>query len=132
MSASEEFKQKIQAGEIFEALTLAMSEATELEVTTWVSKIPWEDSQPQPGDYLRTRINLVGGEIENEIGSKFIENEGSNAILDLHLHQVKEGHQTVLNNLESLQKMFVVLTSILQELPQNSARSLPEDGYHGN
>lgn len=132
MSASEEFKQKIQAGEIFEALTLAMSEATELEVTTWVSKIPGEDSQPQPGDYLRTRINLVGGEIENEIGSKFIEKEGSNPILDLHLQQVKEGHQTVLNNLESLQKMFVVLTSILYELPQNSPRSLPEDGYHGN
>ena len=127
MSATEEFKQKILAGEIFEALTLAMSEATELEVTTWVSKTPGDDQQPQPGDYLRTRVNLVGGEIENEIGSRFVNSEVDKELLELHLQQVKEGHQTVLNNLESLQKMFVVLTSILSDLPQTSPKSLSQE-----
>ena len=51
MKASEEFRAKMQAGEIFEALTLAISEAVELKITTWVAtaEANSDEDGSQPG-----------------------------------------------------------------------------------
>lgn len=120
MTAIEEFKAKIKAGEMFEALTLAMSEAIELNITTWVSSsnLDFPEDEPQPGYRLRTSINLIDCKMENEIGSEFLGNSDYEKIQQLHLEQVKQGREILLRNLESLQKMFVILTETLSELPK--------------
>ena len=120
MAASDDFKEKLKAGKIVDALTLALTQAIELEVTTWVSSE--EANQPQPGHYLRTRMNIVDGKIENEVGSEFIGNGSYTDLQKFHLEQLKEGQQITQRNLESLQKLFVVLTSTLSQLPQSSRR----------
>ncbi len=72
MAASDDFKEQLKAGKIVEALALALSEAIELQVTTWVSSD--QETDIKPGQRLRTRINLLEGDIENEIGKQFIGN----------------------------------------------------------
>ena len=69
MTPLEEFQTKVKAGEIFEALAIAMSEAIELEITTSItlttdrqSESAWDRSAQ-----MQTRINLIEGKIENEI-----------------------------------------------------------------
>jgi hypothetical protein len=132
VAAIDEFKDKLRSGEIFEALTIAMSEAIELKVTTWISSAESpptsqdfyangtlkEDLQPSKGSCLSTRINLVDGEIENEIGSEFIGNEAYAELQKFHLEQVKEGREILLKNIESLQKIFVVMTNTMSQLPR--------------
>jgi hypothetical protein len=138
VAAIDEFKDKLRSGEIFEALTIAMSEAIELKVTTWVSSAESpptvqdfyangtlkEDLQPPAGSCLRTRINLVDGEVENEIGSEFIGNEAYAELQEFHLEQVKEGREILLKNIESLQKIFVVMTNTMSQLPRLEAREI--------
>jgi len=36
MATSDDFKEKLKAGKIVDALTLALGESVELEITTWV------------------------------------------------------------------------------------------------
>lgn len=124
MTAIDEFKEKLKAGELFDALTIAMSEAIELKVTTWVSSSESESEEPQAGNCLRTRINLVDGAVENEIGSEFIGNEAYRELQQFHLEQVREGREILLKNLESLQKMFVVLSNTMSQLPQTPVKQL--------
>ena len=127
MAASEEFKAKIKAGEIFEALTLAMSEAIELEITTWVGE-EGDTNSPngsEPGKRMQTRINLVEGKMENEVGSEFIGNGPYQELQEFHQTQVKQGRQMILDNLESLQKMFVVLSNTLWDLPEGQTLEKP-------
>ncbi len=127
MAANEEFKGKIKAGEIFEALTLAMSEAIELEITTWVGK-EGDTTSPdgsEPGKRMRTRMNLVEGTIENEVGSEFIGNGPYQELQEFHQTQVKLGMQMILDNLESLQKMFIVLSNTPWDLPQGQTLEKP-------
>jgi hypothetical protein len=119
MTAMEEFREKIRAGAIFDALTLAMSEAIELKITTWVagSDTDIPDEASQPGYRLRTRMNLVSGEVENEIGSEFMNNPAYADLQKLHLEQVQQGREVLIKNLESLQAMFAIFNDTLADLP---------------
>jgi len=122
MNVSEEFKEQLKSGKIVEALTLALGEATELEITTWVSSADSENKTPhlegpKPGYRMRTKINLVEGDIENEVGTQFIGNGPYTELREFHLEQVQEGRQIVQQNLACLQQIFVVLTSTLSQLP---------------
>lgn len=129
MGVSDDFKQQLKAGKIVEALTLALSEAIELEITTWVSSAEPENSallnpnQPQPGHSMRTRINIVDGDIENEIGSLFIGSGPYAELQQFHLDQVQEGRQIIQQNLDNLQQLFNVLSTTLAELPSSRLRS---------
>lgn len=126
MGVSNDFKQQLKAGKIVEALTLALSEAIELEITTWVSSAESENStplnpdQPQPGHRMRTRINIVDGDIENEMGSLFIGSGPYAELQQFHLEQVQESRQIIQQNLDNLQQLFNVLTTTLSELPSAS------------
>lgn len=126
MTAMEEFRQKIQAGQMFEALTLAMSEAIELEITTWVASSEIDSvDESQPGYRLHTRINLVDGEVDNEIGSEFLQNPAYSELKQMHLEQVQQGRETLLKNLASLQKMFTIVNDTFSEIPQEQSPQLP-------
>lgn len=126
MTAMEEFKDKIQAGEFFDALTLAMSESVELQITTWITSEEIDDSsaQSQPGNRLRTRINLIDGEIDNEIGSEFINNPGYADLQKLHLEQVQQSRETMIRNLESLQAMFTIFNNTFTPTPESFPQQL--------
>ena len=129
MAISDDFKEKLKAGKIVDALTLALGEAVELEITTWVSssnlevKTSVEGEKPPADCRIRTRINIVEGEIDNEVGSKFIGNGPYTELRQFHIEQVQEGRQTIQQNLENLEQLFTVLTSTLSRLPQASQRS---------
>lgn len=123
MSASDEFKQKLKNGEIAEALTMALGEAVDLEITTWVSSENSPPTGPQPGTCMRTHMNLVDSTIENEVGTQFIGNGPYRELRDFHLAQVHEGRQILQQNLESLQQVFTILASTMPRLaPENPPR----------
>ena len=129
MGVSNEFKAQLKAGKIVEALTLALSEAIELEITTWVSSANSDTSpgvrtdQPLAGHSMRTRINIVDGDIENEVGSEFLNSGPYNELREFHLQQVHEGREIIQENLANLQQLFTVLTNTLSEIPGSRSRS---------
>lgn len=126
MAASNEFRQYLKEGKVVDALTLALGEAIELEITTWVSTDESiATSEPSPGSRMRTRINLVDGDINNEVGSQFIGSGPYTELRDFHLQQVQEGRDIIKQNLESLQQMFVLLARTVERLPKNSRQALP-------
>ncbi|GAB4541711.1 MAG: hypothetical protein Tsb0014_33860 [Pleurocapsa sp.] len=128
MTASEEFKKALRAGKLSEAFLLAMSKAPELHITTWIaspqanSQVEKDTPQPEAGNYLRTHINLIEGKIENEIGEKLI-GDRNPEIHQFHLQQVTQGHQTIQQNLESLQKMFHLMTAFQNQQQGNGSQA---------
>jgi hypothetical protein len=80
MISSQEFQQALQAGKIHEALALLVRDAVEIDVTTRLA----EDSVSSQNsrEYLRTKINLLTGTVENEVGTDVIAD--SNRYLKLH------------------------------------------------
>ncbi|HEY9669201.1 MAG TPA: hypothetical protein V6C91_20485 [Coleofasciculaceae cyanobacterium] len=128
MATSDEFKQQLKAGKIVDALTLALGEAVELEITTWVSSANNSDAQSSEADQpsadsrMRTRMNIVDGAIDNEVGSRFIGNGPYTELRQFHMEQVYQGRQIIQQNLENLQQLFTVLTTTLTQMPQASHR----------
>ena len=137
MTALEEFRDKIASGQVFDALTLAMSEAIELDITTWVASNDTDGTSDgtedscQPGYRMRTRINIVDGEIENEIGREFATNPAYVELQKLHLEQVQQGREILLNNLVSLQAILAAFSDTMSEMSEkkllDSPKSLIED-----
>ena len=105
MAASDDFKQKLKAGKIVEALSTALSEAIELEITTWVATDS-DREQPEPGSRMQTRINIVDGDITNEIGNQFLDTGPYSELRQFHLEQVQQSREIIQDNLKSLQKLF--------------------------
>lgn len=129
MATSDDFKAQLKAGKIIDALTLALGEAVELEITTWVSssknsdeKTGSEADKPAADCRMRTRMNIVDGAIDNEVGSRFIGNGPYTELREFHMEQVQQGREIIQQNLENLQHLFTVLTSTLSQLPQASHR----------
>lgn len=117
MTSSEDFKQAIRSGNISEAFLVAMSNAPELHITTKIITAEGQevDSELVESDnYLRTHINLIENKIDNEIGEKLTGDRYSE-IKQFHIEQVTQGHQTIQQNLISLQKMFQLMSSFQQQ-----------------
>ena len=118
MTSSEDFKQAIRTGNINEAFIVAMSNAPELSITTKIvtnqGKHETNRDESPTDNYLRTHINLIEGKIENEIGEKLTEDRYSE-IQQFHIRQVAQGHQTIQQNLISLQKMFQLMSAFQQQ-----------------
>lgn len=110
MASSDDFRQLLKAGNLTEALALAFSEAVDLTITTWVATANDVDTgQAKSGHRLRTRINLIEGDIENEIGDQFLGTGPYRELRQFHLEQVAQGNTIIQNNLKSLQTLFEVL-----------------------
>jgi hypothetical protein len=114
MTSSKEFKQAIREGRLNDAFVIAMGNAPELHITTWIASPEDDRAKPRGGDCLRTHVNLVEGEIINEIGEQLIGDDLYGTLQQFHLEQVTQGHQTMSENLQSLQQMFRLL-AILQK-----------------
>ena len=118
---SEDFKQALRAGNLSQAFLLAMSKAPELHITTWIASPQDRPAQPQPDKTLRTHINLVEGKIDNEIGEQLLSDRYPE-IQQFHHQQVTQGHQTIQQNLQSLQQMFRLMATF-QKQQQNPSQS---------
>ncbi|PSP21449.1 MAG: hypothetical protein BRC55_14740 [Cyanobacteria bacterium SW_8_48_13] len=111
MVSSEEFKEALRGGKLEQALLLAMSPAMELKITTQLAS---DSEQITPSSRLQTRINLIEGKLENEIGEQFLNNAPYRELQQFHLEQVKEGNQTIQQNIGSLQTLFAIVMDIQQ------------------
>ena len=116
MPASEKFKDELRANNFIGALKTALSEAVELKIVTWV--VPADQDKLDhntlenglPGHLMRTRINLIDGDIDNEIGSHFVGNGPYTELKQFHLEQVQQGQDIIQNNLRSLKLLFEILS----------------------
>ncbi|MEY2976951.1 MAG: hypothetical protein ACO3NK_04460 [Prochlorotrichaceae cyanobacterium] len=117
--ASDSFKQKLDTNQIGEALKMALGEAIELKITTWVADAndPSAEGGAKPGHRMQTRINIVDGDIENEVGSVFLSQGPYGELRDFHLEQVKQGRSIIRQNLESLQQLFGLLAGVVHRVP---------------
>jgi uncharacterized protein with PIN domain len=102
MSKIEEVKAKIRNGEIEEAMAMAMSEVMKIEIVT-ITNEQHNSSSPS----CRTFIDLLHNEIDHELGDAQVEN--------LHFQEVEKAHEKILQNAQSLQKMFNILRHNLDE-----------------
>ena len=116
MTSSEDFKKAIRSGNISEAFLVAMSNAPELNITTKIITADGHkvDVDQVQDNYLSTHINLIEGKVENEIGEK-LTGDRYTEIKQFHLQQVTDGHQTIQQNLISLQKMFQLMSSFHEQ-----------------
>ncbi|MEH2415790.1 hypothetical protein [Nostoc sp.] len=127
---SSEFKRKVNKlnakgegfniDDIIDAIKTAIVEVVELEITTWVpdSSTQLEELQSQqiakPGNRMYTRINLIDGDINNEVGSQFVGSGSYTELRDFHLSQVKESREIMQKNIESLQKLYGFFIEIMK------------------
>lgn len=138
MTASDNFKKHLEMGNLNEALRAAVSEAVQLTITTWVVPDQSDQSDPsesldnttqdrpeksQSGYRLCTRFNLIGGTVDNEIGSQFLTRGPYTELQDLHLQQVKSGPAILLNNLKSLQKLAELWAIAHQSSPTPTSKN---------
>jgi hypothetical protein len=115
MISSAEFQHKLRSGQIYDALALVVQETVELEITTQMNEDPDPDRSAD-GEYLRTRINLLTGNIQNEVGKNVVTSPNFLKLQQLHLDQLAVSQQGVRGYLEQIQ-------SILAILPANSMTS---------
>ena len=127
MASSDDFREKLKAGNITEALTLALTEAATLTITTQVLSGTEDlgENQAKPGYRLQTQINAIEGAIENEIGEQFLGNGPYRELLQFHQDQVAQSNLMIQNNLQSLQKLFEVLIALRHpSIPQTITEPL--------
>ncbi len=120
MASSEKFKQAIREGRLNDAFVLAIGEAPQLQINTWIASPESSINQSQAGKFLQTHIDLVEGEITNKIGSEIIEDNLYSKAQQFHIQQVSQGHQSIRHNLESLQHIFRLM-AILQKQKQGES-----------
>ncbi|WP_427161330.1 hypothetical protein ACQFX9_06970 [Aliinostoc sp. HNIBRCY26] len=102
---------------IIDVMKAAIAEVVQLEITTWVeepSTQPDGELQPlpttaKPGNRIYTKINLIDGDIENEVGSQFLSSGPYAELLSFHLDQVKESREIMQKNIESVHKVYKIL-----------------------
>ncbi|MEH2409409.1 hypothetical protein [Nostoc sp.] len=127
---SSEFKRKLNQmntkgegfniDDVIDAIKTAIVEVVELEITTWVpdSSTQFEELQGQqiakPGNRMYTRINLIDGDINNEVGSQFLGSGPYTELRDFHLSQIKESRDIMQKNIETLQKLYGFFIEIMK------------------
>ncbi|MDZ8084685.1 MAG: hypothetical protein RMY16_03680 [Nostoc sp. DedQUE12b] len=106
--------------EIIDAIQTAIVEVVELEITTWVpeSSTHLEQLQgqqiAQTGNRMHTIINLIDGDITNEVGSQFVGSGPYTELREFHLTQIKESREIMQKNIESLQKLYGFFIEIMK------------------
>lgn len=109
MISSEEFNQKLQAGQIHEALSLVLRSASELDITTTLAETE-DGDRATNGEYLRTTINLLTGEVRNEVGKDLLGDPSVYSKLQqLHVERTIASHRIARGYLEQIQSILAML-----------------------
>jgi predicted GTPase len=111
---SEEFAEQLQQGRLADALTVALTNAIELEITTWLAIA--DAPEPKLGECLHTKINIVDGEIDNQIGSQCLNGGSYKEIKDFHQEQVQYSSQMIQYNLETLQQLLITIAGTYNQV----------------
>jgi hypothetical protein len=109
MISSQEFYQKLHAGQIHQALALIIQESIELDITTQMTE-DLANNRSSSSEYLRTKINLLTGDVQNEVGESVI-TDSSNyfRLKKLHLDQVVASHRLIHDYLQQIQEILAIL-----------------------
>jgi hypothetical protein len=120
MISSAEFDRQLQAGHIAQALALLLSETNAIDITTEMTddiranSSDVRSSSPNitpKSEYLRTKINLLTGEIHNEVGKDSIVNNSSYLKLQqLHIEQIVASHRIVQEHLHQIQSILTAMS----------------------
>ncbi|MFN6484318.1 MULTISPECIES: hypothetical protein [unclassified Nostoc] len=125
---SNEFKRKVKnlntrgegfnIDDVIDAIKTAIVEVVELEITTWVpdpsNQQPQEQQIAQTGNRIHTIINLIDGDITNEVGSQFVGSGPYTELREFHLSQIKESREIMQKNIESLHKLYGFFIEIMK------------------
>ncbi|MEH1828575.1 MAG: hypothetical protein V7L22_25100 [Nostoc sp.] len=113
-------KKGLDVDEIINAIKTVIVEVIDLKITTWVAESSEQlqneitSASAKPGNRIYTRINLVNGDIENEIGSQFTDSGPYKEIREFHLTQVKDSREIIHKNIESVEKLYGFLMEIVK------------------
>jgi hypothetical protein len=128
MISSAEFQHKLRSGQIHDALALVVQETVELEITTQMNEDPAPDRSAD-GAYLRTRINLLTGNIQNEVGKNVVTSPNFLKLQQLHLDQLVVSQQGVRGYLEQIQAILAILPT--NSIVTDDRSQLPtDDRFH--
>ena len=119
-TATSKFQKKLKqsSNNFGEALIEVFGDLVELEIVTWVAN---EGTVQQAGNRLKTTINLIDGDIENEIGANFLQGYPYFELRDFHEQQCAKGALIIKENLETLVEMGKKVTDLLERQKQTRA-----------
>jgi hypothetical protein len=113
VTASVRFQSKLKETKNFgDALIEIFSDLVQLEIVTWVAHEG--DTTHKAGNRLKTTINLIDGDIENELGADFLQGSPYAELRGFHETQVGKGSETIANNLKTLVDIGEKVTGMLQ------------------
>ena len=102
---NQEIRTAIENIEIFEALTEAVSETVEIEVTTCIDLDLEQLEQSASTSRIHTEIDLLNRTINHEVDLKLIDNPAYGELQRWHIEQVHQRQDSIAKNLASLVKM---------------------------
>jgi hypothetical protein len=112
VNASGRFQSKLKETKNFgDALVEIFSDLVQLEIVTWVAHEG--DVTHKTGNRLKTTINLIDGDIENELGADFLQGSPYAELRGFHEIQVEKGAETIANNLKTLVDIGHKVTGLL-------------------
>ncbi len=112
-TASVRFQNKLKENKNFgDALVEVFSDLVRLEIVTWVAHEG--DTTHKSGNRLKTTINLIDGDIENELGADFLQGSPYAELRGFHEIQVAKGAETIANNLKTLVDIGQKVTGLLE------------------
>jgi hypothetical protein len=130
VTASVRFQSKLKETKNFgDALIEIFSDLVQLEIVTWVAHEG--DTTHRAGNRLKTTINLIDGDIENELGADFLQGSPYAELRGFHEIQVEKGSETIANNLKTLvdigQKVTGLLNGENESEPEEDTASFSSD-----
>jgi hypothetical protein len=101
------------AQEIFQALTIAMSEMAEIEVTTYVDSWDLDHlERSTSSSRFHTQINLLNQTVKHEIDLKLIDNPAYGELQRWHIEQVRQRQESLIENLANLEQMRQISSNL--------------------
>jgi hypothetical protein len=110
-----EFQQKLDSGQVHAALALLVRDGAELDITTQIGAEIGDqivNDQAINHTYLRTKINLLTGSVQNEVGEDLtIGSPDYLQLHQLHLDRIVISHQIIQGYQDSLKEILLTLSS---------------------
>ncbi len=117
-----EIDRLLQAGQTSAALKLIVRDASELHVTTRMTDLS-TGSAASHGVYLRTHVDLLTGEIQNEIGQDVIASGYYVQLQQLHTDRIIASQQIVCGYLQQIQSILTALPPTSGDIPTELEQS---------